>query len=104
MQTDFQKQVKEKSKQIPVLIDFYADWCPPCQILKPILEKIADSEKYKNKFELVKIDIDENKETAAQFNVMSVPSVKLFKQGKITNEFVGAKSQEDVEDWLDKSI
>jgi putative thioredoxin len=99
---DFKKDVIETSYQLPVLVDFWAEWCGPCRILGPVLEKLAN--KYSDKWKLVKIDTEEYPELAAMYGVRSIPNVKLFHNGKVINEFVGALPEKMIEDWLRKSI
>jgi putative thioredoxin len=99
---DFQKDVIETSYQLPVLVDFWAEWCGPCRILGPVLEKLAN--KYSDRWKLVKIDTEEYPELAEMYGVRSIPNVKLFHKGKIINEFIGALPEKMIEDWLHKSI
>jgi putative thioredoxin len=99
---NFEKEVIEKSKEIPVVVDFWAQWCGPCQMLGPILEKIA--KEYDGKFILAKANVDEAKEKAAGYGVMGIPSVKMFKDGKIVDDFVGAIPEEAIKKWLDKNL
>ena len=99
---NFEKEVIEKSKTVPVVVDFWASWCAPCLMLSPILEKIA--REYENKFILAKVNVDESKEKATQFGVMGIPSVKLFKNGDIVDEFTGVMPEESVKGWLDKNL
>ncbi|MBT3642902.1 thioredoxin [archaeon] len=98
----FEAEVIEKSKTIPVLVDFWASWCGPCRILKPVLEKVAQD--YEGKVILAKVSVEENEESPQKYAVMSIPSVKLFKDGKITAEFVGAKPEQDIRDFLDDNL
>ena len=98
----FEKEVVEKSKEIPVLADFWADWCGPCKVLGPVLEKI--SKDYEGKIIIAKALTDDNQQQSQKYSVMSIPSVKLFKDGKIVDEFVGAKSENDIKEFLDKNL
>ena len=99
---NFEKEVIEKSKELPVLVDFWASWCGPCVSLKPVLEKI--SQEYDGKFLLAKLSVQENQETASKFGIMSIPAVKLFKNGEVVDEFIGAKSEGSIKEFLDKNI
>ena len=99
---DFKEKVIEKSKEIPVIVDFWAQWCQPCLILGPILEELE--EESKNKFILAKINVDEAPETSKQYSIMSIPSVKMFKQGRPIAEFIGALPKEQVKEWLNKNL
>jgi putative thioredoxin len=101
-QADFEEQVVEASFKQPVVIDFWAPWCAPCKVLKPILEKLAGE--YGGKFKLAKVNSDENQEIAARYAVRGIPSVKAMVDGKIVNEFTGALPESSVRDWLDKII
>jgi len=100
--SNFQEEVIEKSKQIPILVDFWGKWCPPCLTLKPILEKLEKD--YDGKFILAKLDVNENKEKAEEYNIRSIPNVKLFKDGKVVDEFVGAIPEYKVKEFLDKNL
>lgn len=99
---DFSVKVIEQSKKVPVVADFYADWCGPCQILSPLLTKIA--EEYNGKFILAKINVDSAPKLSEKYNVMSIPSVKLFKNGKIKSEFTGVIPESKIKDWLDSQL
>ncbi|MCK4730487.1 MAG: thioredoxin [Candidatus Aenigmarchaeota archaeon] len=100
--SNFEKEVIEKSKEVPVVIDFWATWCAPCLMLGPVLEKFA--EEYQGKFILAKVNVDENPQVSQGYNIMSIPSVKMFKGGVIVDEFVGALPELSVKQWLDKNL
>ncbi len=99
---NFQQVVMEGSKRVPVVIDFWAEWCGPCRALKPILEKLADE--YQGKFVLAKINSDENQDLAAQFGVRGIPSVKAVYDGQIVDEFSGAIPESTVREFLGRII
>src|SRR3989344_6030252 len=85
---DFEKEVLIKSRKTPVVVDFWASWCGPCRIIGPILEKVA--EEYNGKFILAKLNVEDNHERAEEYGIMSIPNVKLFKNGEVADEFIGA--------------
>ena len=99
---DFQSDVLEQSMNMPVLVDFWAEWCAPCRVLGPILEKLADSQQ--DKWRLVKIDTEQNPEIAGYFGIRSIPNVKLFIDGQVADEFSGALPEEAIVEWLRQAI
>src|SRR5215217_8665092 len=86
---DFQQRVLERSAQVPVLVDFWADWCQPCHMLAPVIEKAVDA--HAGKIELAKLDADHNQATAARYGVRGLPTVKAFRNGEVVDEFTGAQ-------------
>ncbi len=98
----FQSQVIDASHQVPVLVDFWATWCGPCQSLMPVLEKLA--EEYQGRFMLARVEIDQQQELATHFGVRSVPTVKLVKNGQIVDEFTGAQPEGEIRALLDRHI
>lgn len=100
--SDFEEKVIEKSKEIPVVVDFYADWCGPCQMLGPIMEKIEEG--YKGKAIFIKINTDNNQATSEKYGVTGIPAVKLFKEGEVIDEFTGLIPEEDIKKWLNKNL
>ncbi len=99
---NFQEKVIEQSAKIPVVVDFWAQWCMPCLMLSPVLEKLA--KEYNGKFILAKSNVDETRNVAVQYGIMSIPAVKMFKNGRVVDEFVGALGEPAVKEWLDKNL
>ncbi len=98
----FNEMVIEQSKKVPIVVDFWATWCGPCLMLSPALEKFA--EEYQGKFILAKVNVDEARTAAQKYGIMSIPNVKMFKDGKVTDEFIGAIPESQVKEWLDKNL
>jgi len=99
---DFDILVVQKSREVPVLVDFWAAWCAPCQMLMPLLAGLA--EEYRGKFFLAKVNTDVEQALAARYGVRSLPTVKLFKNGAVADEFMGAQPEKTIRVLLDRHI
>jgi putative thioredoxin len=99
---DFQAKVVERSKQVPVVVDFWAEWCGPCRTLGPALEKAVDARA--GEVELAKVDTDANQGIARDFGIQSIPAVKAFKDGKVVAEFIGAQPPAAIENFLNQIV
>jgi putative thioredoxin len=99
---DFARAVVQRSHDVPVVVDFWAEWCAPCRTLGPLLERLADE--YAGGFELVKVDVDANQALAGQFGVQGIPFVLAFSGGQPVNQFTGALPEPQVRAWLDSVV
>jgi putative thioredoxin len=98
----FSQDVLERSAAVPVVVDFWATWCAPCRVLGPVLETMAASAG--DRWVLAKVDTDKHQDIATRYGIRSIPTVKLFVDGKVTHEFSGALPEPAVKQWLERSL
>jgi len=99
---DFEREVLQRSYSVPVLVDFWAEWCAPCRMLAPVLERLAA--RANGRWVLAKVNTEEHPELAYRYGVRSIPNVKLFVDGQVVDEFVGALPEHVIERWLEQAL
>jgi thioredoxin 1 len=100
--SDFNEKVILASKQQPVLVDYWAEWCGPCKMIAPLLDEMAD--KYVGKLTVVKINIDSNTATPQHYGVRGIPTLMIFKGGEVEATKVGALSKADLDKFIDSNL
>jgi thioredoxin 1 len=97
--TDANFETEVLNSEVPVLVDFWAEWCMPCRMLAPTIDKLADS--YAGKVKVGKLDTDSNREVAMKYGISAIPTVILFKDGEVAQKFVGLKQEKEFKEALD---
>jgi len=99
-QEQWEQEVVNSDK--PVFVDFWATWCGPCKIISPIVEELA--KEYEGKVDFVKVDVDQNRELASKYNIFSIPTLAIFRNGQVVAQTAGAASKESIRTYIDKNI
>ncbi|MBL7021980.1 thioredoxin [Patescibacteria group bacterium] len=97
--TDQNFEAEVLKSDTPVLVDFYAEWCGPCKMMSPVIDEL--SKEYEGKVKIVKLNVDENQETAGKYQVMSIPTLFIFKGGEIVEQMVGFQDKNALKDRID---
>lgn len=98
--SNFEKEVVDS--KVPVLVDFWAEWCMPCKMLAPTIEELADE--YADKIKVGKVDTDSNREISMKFGISAIPTLVLFKDGEVAKKFVGLQQKSDLKSAIDEAL
>ena len=93
--TDSNFQQEVLNSELPVVVDFYADWCGPCKMIGPVIEQLAEA--YAGKIKVGKVNVDENMELASKYRIMSIPAIMFFKNGEVQDQIIGAVPKAQIE-------
>ena len=100
--TDASFEADVLKSDVPVVVDFWAEWCGPCRMIGPALEELAGE--YGDKVKIAKVNVDENQEIAAKFGIRSIPALMVFKNGEKVSDMVGAEPKPRIQQWIDSAI
>jgi len=95
-------EIDVMNSQLPVFVDFWAEWCGPCRMVSPVVEELSDE--FKGKINFVKVNVDEANELASKYNVFSIPTLAIFNKGQLVSQQVGAASKESYKNMINKAL
>ncbi len=95
-------EIDVMNSQVPVFVDFWAEWCGPCRMVSPVVEELSND--YDGKVKFVKVNVDEANELASKYNIFSIPTLAIFKNGKLVNQQVGAASKDSYKNMIEKTL
>ena len=100
--TDKNFEEEVNSSTVPVLVDYWAEWCGPCKMIGPLVEEMA--EEYSNRLKVGKLDVDENQSSASKQNVMSIPTLLIFKEGEVVAQQIGAVNKTQLTEFIESNL
>ncbi len=95
-------EIDVMNSEVPVFVDFWAEWCGPCRMVSPVVEELSND--YDGKVKCVKVNVDEANELASKYNIFSIPTLAIFKNGKLVNQQVGAASKDSYKNMIEKTL